>query len=65
MMAGATGPYAASPMPTKQRVSRRVVNVAARPVAPEASDQMATPTATSVQREKRLANLPKSGERSM
>jgi len=46
MIVGATGPYAASPMPTRQRVSSMTANVGASPLPPLARLQMMTPTAT-------------------
>ena len=46
IISGATGPYAASPIPTKQRVRRRTTKVPASPDAPLARLQRITPAPT-------------------
>src|SRR4051794_7510596 len=61
MIVGATGPYPASPMPTKHRVSTSSVNVCAKPDAPLARLQMPTEMPTSTQRDIRPASQPKIG----
>jgi hypothetical protein len=66
MIVGATGPYAASPTPTKHRVISSRTNVCAIPVAPLAkAPQDHSRIATSSQRDMRSPSQPKTGETSM
>ena len=65
MSVGATGPYAPSPMPTKQRVASNRPNAVASPLAPLATLHKTTPMAISTQRENRSASHPNTGADSM